>query len=221
MTQTRIDIAHAIQQLSRHLQQPTVTHLKAAKKLLSYLYSTIDNAIQYGAIRDITPIGYTDSDFAGCKTTARSTYGYVFLISGGPISWKSKRASTVTYSTLKAKYTALIEGNRKALQLRGLFSEIQRPLQGPTPLKSDNQGAIETAHNAKHHSRTKHTLLKFQGVRESVAEGNITVSFVPTEDMVADGLTKALPAPKFERFLQLLNYSKLCNTELQEKLLWH
>ena len=81
-------------------------------------------------------------------------------------------------------------------------------------MKSDNQGAIETAHNPKYHNRTKHTLLKFQGVRESVSEGNITISFVPIEDMTADGLTKALPAPKFQRFLQLLNYFKPYSTEL-------
>ena len=114
----------------------------------------------------------------------------------------------MAYSTLEAEFTALIEGNREAQWLRGLYSEIDRPLQDPTPLKSDNQGAIETAHNPKHHSRTKHTLLKFQGVRESVSEGNITISFVPTEDMPADGFTKALSAPKFERFIQLLGFSE-------------
>ena len=124
MTQTRPDIAFSIQWLSRHLQQPTVAHLKAAKKLLSYLQGTAEYAIQYGVTGDIIPVGFTDSDFAGCKTTARSTYGYIFQISGGPVSWKSKRASTVVYSTLEAEYTALIEGNREAMWLRGLYSEI-------------------------------------------------------------------------------------------------
>jgi hypothetical protein len=62
---------------------------------------------------------------------------------------------------LEAEFTGLIEGNREALWLRGLYSEIQRPIQGPIPLKGDNKGAIETAHNAKHYSRTKYILLKF------------------------------------------------------------
>jgi hypothetical protein len=114
----------------------------------------------------------------------------------------------VAYSTLEAEYNGLIEGNREALWLRGLYTEIQRPLSGPTPLKGDNKGAIDTAYNPKHHNRTKHTLLKYQGIRESVATGNIIVTYIPTEEIPADGLTKALPAPKFERFLALLNLSK-------------
>ena len=98
----------------------------------------------------------------------------------------------MAYSTLEAEFTGLIEGNREALWLRGLYSEIQRPIQGSISLKGDNKGTIETAYNPKHYSRTKYTLLKFQGVRESVSEGNITITYVPTEEMPADGLTKAL-----------------------------
>jgi hypothetical protein len=207
MIQTRPDAAFATQWLSTKLQQPTAAHLKAAKKLLSYLLVK-DLATQYGGTGDITPKGYTDSDFAGCRTTARSTYGYLFTVGKGAISWKSKRAPTVAYSTLEAEYTGLMEGNREALWLRGLYSEIEHPLQEPTPIMGDNKGAIDTAYNPKHHSRTKHTLLKYQGLRESIMEGNITVTYLPTEDMPADGLTKALPPVKHEKFLALLNLSE-------------
>ena len=114
----------------------------------------------------------------------------------------------MAYSTLEAEYTGLIEGNKEALWLRGLYSEIQRPIQGPISLKGDNEGAIATAYNPKHHNRTKHTLLRFQGIRESVAEGHITISYVPTEEMPADGLTKALTPAKHKGFLALLNLTK-------------
>jgi len=89
-----------------------------------------------------------------------------------------------------------MEGNREALWLRGLYSEIQRPLSAPISLKGDNEGAIGTVYNPKHYSRTKYTLLKFHGVRESVAEGNISISYVPTEEMLANGLIKALTLAK-------------------------
>jgi hypothetical protein len=51
-------------------------------------------------------------------------------------------------------------------------------------------------------------LLKFQGIRESVTEGHISISYVPTEEMLADGLTKALTPAKHQCFLALLNLSK-------------
>jgi hypothetical protein len=214
MTQTRPDSAFSVQWLSRQLQEPTVSHLKAAKRLLSYLYGTRELALQFGSTATIAPEGYTDSDFAGCKTSARSTYGYLFTVGQGPVSWKSKRASTVAHSTLEAEFTGLIEGTKEALWLRGLYSEIQRPIQSPTPLKGDNKGAIETAYNPKHHNRTKHTLLKFQGVRECVTEGYITVTYVPTEEMPADGLTKALTPVKHRAFLALLNLHRPSPAEL-------
>ena len=208
VTQTRGDCGFALQWLSRQLQNPTVAHLKAAKKLLSYMSETKDLAIHYQPTGDLSPEGYCDSDFAGCHKTAKSTYGYLFKLAGGPISWKCKRATTVALSTLEAEYDGLLEGCREALWLRGLFKEIQRPLQDPTPLKGDNQGAIETAHSAKHHSRTKHTLLKFQAVREAVQAGHIAVSYIPTADMPADGLTKALPVPKHKLFLLMFGLDR-------------
>ena len=67
----------------------------------------------------------------------------------------------MAYSTLEAEFTGLIEGTKEALWLKGLYQEINRPISGPIPLKGDNQGAIETTYNPKHHNRTKHTLLKY------------------------------------------------------------
>jgi len=110
------------------LQQPTITHLKVAKKLLNYLFFNADQGIYFGTSTNLTPIGYTDSDFAGCKTTARSTYGYLFTVGGEPVSWKLKKSFIVAYLTLEAEFTGLIEGNREAIWLRGLFSKLKRPI---------------------------------------------------------------------------------------------
>ena len=64
-------------------------------------------------------------------------------------------------------------------------------------MKGDNKGTIDTAHNPKYYSRTKYTLLKFQAVRENILEGYITVEYVPTVEIPADGLTKALIPTKY------------------------
>jgi len=47
---------------------------------------------------------------------------------GGPVSWKLKRLFIVAYSTLEAEFTGLMEGNREAIWLQGLFSELERPI---------------------------------------------------------------------------------------------
>jgi len=125
----------------------------------------------------------------------------------------------VAYSTLEVEFTGLMEGNREAIWLWGLFFELERPIQGPVLLMGDNKGVIDTAHNPKYHNRTKYTLLKYQGVKESVTEGNITVTYVPTGEMPADGLTKALTPAKHEQFLKLLNLSRPCG--FQRGFVWN
>ena len=54
-------------------------------------------------------VGYSDADLAGCKDTLKSTSGYVFLLAGGAISWKSAKQSVVTSSTMYAEFIACFE----------------------------------------------------------------------------------------------------------------
>ncbi|KAK2066299.1 hypothetical protein P8C59_000128 [Phyllachora maydis] len=61
----------------------------------------------------LVPIGFSDSDFAGDKATSKSTYGYLYKLAGRPISWKTKRATTIALSTLEAETNGLIEAIRE------------------------------------------------------------------------------------------------------------
>ncbi|KAK2068620.1 hypothetical protein P8C59_003252 [Phyllachora maydis] len=61
----------------------------------------------------LVPIGLSDSDFAGDKATSKSTYGYLYKLAGGPISWKTKRATTIALSTLEAETDGLTEAIRE------------------------------------------------------------------------------------------------------------
>ncbi|KAK2068040.1 hypothetical protein P8C59_002712 [Phyllachora maydis] len=114
----------------------------------------------------LVPIGFSDSDFAGDKATSKSTYGYLYKLAGGPISWKTKRATTIALSTLEAETDGLTEAIREVQWIIGLFSELHRPIDYPITLYGDNQGSITVANDPALHARTKHTLLKFRYVRE-------------------------------------------------------
>ena len=48
--------------------------------------------------------GFTDSDFAACRDTRRSTSGYIFKLGGATISWRSRKQRSVAISTLEAEY---------------------------------------------------------------------------------------------------------------------
>ena len=77
-------------------------------------------------------------------------------------------------------------------------------LDGPTVIHSDSQGSIALTKNPEHHARSKHIDIRHHFVREQVAVGTITVDYVPTEEMVADVLTKALPREKHVKLVNLM-----------------
>ena len=63
----------------------------------------------------------------------------------------------------------------------------------------DNQGAIALAKNSVSHSRAKHIDLHHHFVREAIQNKIIWVQYIPTSEMTADSLTKALGREKQEK----------------------
>ncbi|KAK2067146.1 hypothetical protein P8C59_000905 [Phyllachora maydis] len=129
----------------------------------------------------LVPIGFSYSDFAGDKATSKSTYGYLYKLAGRPISWKTKRATTIALSTLEAETDGLTEAIREVQWIIGLFSKLYRPIDYPITLYRDNQGSITVANNPALHARTKHTLLKFRYVREQVKAKIVTIIYLNTK----------------------------------------
>ena len=99
---------------------------------------------------------------------------------------------------------ALYAAAQEAVWLRLLLSNIRFEL-GATTIYEDNQGCIALAKNPVFHARTKHIDIKFHFLREKVEEGVIVLKYKPTDEMIADGLTKALGRTKHAVFLQGLN----------------
>ncbi|KAK2069805.1 hypothetical protein P8C59_004352 [Phyllachora maydis] len=86
----------------------------------------------------LVPIGFSNSDFTGDKATSKSTYSYLYKLAGRPISWKTKRATTIALSTLEAETNRLTEAIREVQWIIGLFSELHRPIDYPITLYRDN-----------------------------------------------------------------------------------
>src|SRR6266566_3085084 len=196
-----------MQWLFRFFQKPFQTHLNAGKNLLKFLGGIEELAICYGCkglTNGLQPIGYCDSDFTGDRESSKSIYGYVFKFAGGPISWKSKRASTIVLSTLEAETNALTEGIREVSWIVGLFRELKRPISRLIVFYSDNINVIITVYDPVLHSRTKYTLLKYHYVREQVKQRLIEVIYLDIKRMSVDGLTKLLNSHLYLKFLGLL-----------------
>lgn len=127
---------------------------------------------------------------------------YVFLFFGCVISWKSKLHTYVTVSTNNSEYCASAKAGREAEWLRKIFTALKfDKAVAPIDLFSDSEGAIAMNHNPVHHESNKHCDLADHFARELVERKHITISYIPTEQMLADVLTKPLPPASFTKFV--------------------
>jgi transposase InsO family protein len=203
MCQSRPDIAFGVSKLSQYAARPDNSHWTALKRILRYLSGTKEYGIVYGG-SDFVLTGWTDSDWAGDLDDSRSTAGYVFLLAGGAISWASRKQTSVALSSTEAEYMAQKNAATEGIWLRGLLEELTLRDNAPTTIWADNQGAIDLVENPVHHRRTKHISIQYHYTRECVANGEIELVYVPTEEMIADGLTKGQPRARFNQFVNLL-----------------
>ncbi|XP_047337371.1 secreted RxLR effector protein 161-like [Impatiens glandulifera] len=105
------DIAFIVGVLGRYLNNPGMDHWKATKRVMRYLKKTKDYMLTYRRSDHLEIVGYSDSDFAGCPDSRRSTSGCVYTLVGGAISWRSAKQTLVTSSTMEAEFVAYFEAS--------------------------------------------------------------------------------------------------------------
>ena len=210
MLGTRPDIAFAITALSQFSTNPGHLHWLALKRVLRYLRGTMDHKLTYGGSNicqhPLKLVSYCDSDWGSDIDDRRSISGYVFLLSGGAVSWKTKKQPTVAQSSVEAEYMAANQAAREALWFRTLLNELGyfNLVSSPTKIYSDSQGSIALVKNPEFHTRTKHIDIQHHFVREHYINGAVDFEFVGTEDMIADVLTKPIAKVKHQKFVNLM-----------------
>jgi hypothetical protein len=125
---------------------------------------------------------------------------------GGAITWRSTRQKAVTVSSTEAEYYGLTNAAKEAAWLRKLLRQLQYSGSDiePTLIHGDNQSSLALAEDAKSHQRTKHVDIQYHYIREQVNQNRVFVSYLETQKMVADGLTKPLTTAKHTEFVRML-----------------
>lgn len=124
MVETRPHIVFSVAVAARFAKNLSHAHIEPVKTILRYLKGSIDRGIMYGGEDKLLVEGYSDSDWAADKESRKSTSGFVFMLNGGPVSWCSKRQSTVALSSTEAEYIALTLAAKEATCLRLLLTEL-------------------------------------------------------------------------------------------------
>ena len=128
------------------------------------------------------------------------------MLGGWPIIWKSQLQTHLSQSTLEAEYTALSSSLRTFLPLQWLIEEIiahtnTDDLENTTvhsTVFEDNQSTYFLATNQRITSRTKYLLARWHWFWDLYNQGVFKIVKCPTDEQLADYLTKPLPKDTFE-----------------------
>ena len=192
------------------MSDPSKHHGHAAKNLLRYLKSTVKQRLRFGpGGAQNCFVVYSDADWASDKVDRKSVSGSVVMFGNGPISWSSKKQKSVSTSSCESEYIALASCTKQGQWIAQIFRDLGRTRYIGSnaelvQMRGDNQGAIALTKNPHLHERSKHIDICYHYVRDLAQKCKLEVSFIPTDDMVADGMTKPLQRVKFERFKSLM-----------------
>ncbi|KIN99148.1 hypothetical protein M404DRAFT_30611 [Pisolithus tinctorius Marx 270] len=201
MLATQPDLAFTVGVLSRHAATPGDQHWTKLKQVYRYLRKTVDVCLQYTRDFASSLVGYADADWAADVNDCCSVTGYVFTLSGGAVSWSSKKQTSVALSSTEAEYMAVSAAAKEILWLRMLLHELDMDMTTqPTSLLVDNQSAIALTSNAMFHNRTKHIAIRHYFICKKVEDGEVDVKYISMNEQITNVLTKGLSCEKHECF---------------------
>ncbi|GJS10799.1 ribonuclease H-like domain-containing protein [Tanacetum coccineum] len=125
-------------------------------------------------------IAYSDTDWAVCPATRRSTSGYCVFLGDNLLTWSSKRQDTFSHSSAEAKYRGVANVVAETSWIRNLLRELHTLLFIATLVYCDNVNAVYMSANPVQHQRTKHIEIDIHFVRDKVAADHVRVLHVPS-----------------------------------------
>ena len=169
---------------------------------MRYLKGTKNYKLTLGITCD-SLLGHADADWES-QDHRNSISAYIFQIDGGSISRSCQKQNIVALSSTEDEFIALTHATKEALWLQHFITEVIQPIKSPIQLYSDNKYAITIAYGNQQHARTKHFNIRLYFLHNTIENSQITIEYLPTDQMLADILTKGLPGPKVKSLVNKL-----------------
>ncbi|CAL1394513.1 unnamed protein product [Linum trigynum] len=124
LTHTRPDISYAVHIISQFMFAPTDVHLHAAHRILRYLQGTCTIGLYFPSTGTFDLAAYSDSNYAGCINTRRSTTSWGVRMAGYFVSCRCKKQDKVSKSSMEAEYRAMSDVSSELIWLRHLLADL-------------------------------------------------------------------------------------------------
>jgi hypothetical protein len=192
--------------VAKFVSNPRRVHWVALKRIARYLKGTANYGIRFVQGGDFDPAFWSDADHAGDRATRRSQTGYLSMVLGGPLSWRSYQQKSVALSSFGAELMAIADALKDCIWMRRVLYNVKLLKAGPTTIYEDNQGTIAAAQQdpGTVASKSKHIAVRYFFIREHVECEDVEVIYCSTDEMIADIFTKPLGNTKFLKFRAML-----------------
>jgi hypothetical protein len=192
----------AVGVMARHLKAPTENHWEVAIGILDYLKGTLHRGIRLGNLELTSPVvGYSDSDWGGDESDRKSIAGTVMYWGDSIINWKSKKQTMVATSTTGAETHVAQLATYEVMMINSFTMELTRSDVSQVPMVFiDSQPTIDSIRCAK--GRNKHYDIQLKFMSECERSKRVVFSKVSTDTNVADAMTKALGARRFQELME-------------------
>ena len=197
---SRPDLCFATKELARGLSAPTREHMARAMHAVKYAIETKDYALKLYANEQLDSNSivqldaYSDSDWAGCVATRRSTSGVAILLCGSTVSYHSRTQTSVALSSAEAELYAIGSAAVEALAVQQLLQEAAMARDVKIRLLTDSTSAKSMACRYGQSKLSKHIALRHLFVQDLIKNGTCTIGYVNTRENLADLFTKHLSA---------------------------
>ena len=212
----RFDILFTVSVLSKHCKAPTQKHYDDLQHLIRYVNGTISKSITLDA-DSLTIHVYADASFMTHPDRKGHTGVVVTMGENGQfLAARSATQKCITTSSTDSEALAAYESNpllKESSKLMTAFGYPSIPI-----LHQDNISAIhmmETGGGSKKH--TKHFDMRLRFLQEMIANYEFTTEYTPTENMLADTFTKALPGKSFHNSMNTLFNQKKYKQQQEQR----
>jgi len=199
---SRPDILLAVSFLTTRVKQPDEADAEKLARLIGYISATKDRCLILDGSKGKV-IAHVDASFA-VHSEMQSHTGIVISIGNGAVFAKSSKQRLVTKSSTEAELVGISDALGYIIWTRNWMT-AQGYSQEPATIYQDNQSTIVLAHKG-HTSgeRTRHINIRYFFITDRIKDGEVSVKYLHTSQMTADGGSKPLQGRNFYNFVKAI-----------------
>jgi hypothetical protein len=189
----RPDLQYAAKNLCRRMANPRISDWEKARKIAKYIKGRPRLIMQFPFEEFESKVnGYADSDWAGEKPSMKSTSGGLIMWGNSTLKSWSSTQTTIAMSSGEAELYAMSKCAQQVLSMMSIAGDFDIKMDGK--VHSDSTAAIGIAYRRGLGGKTRHVRVQYLWIQEAIANRDIGIDKVGTQDNPADVLTKFVGA---------------------------